>query len=82
MQHDRHSHCPVFHVEDRAFVYMPAMKSGPAHKFARPYKGPYRVVATFNNGDKVYPVDRSHPRPIRVALNRVRCCPAEIPDVL
>ncbi len=77
-QHDRKATCPSFAVGDRVFVYMPAAKSGKAHKFARPFKGPYRVLATYNNGVQVRLVDRPTAQPIGVALNRVHRCPTQI----
>ena len=44
-QHDRHARDPGFHVGDRVFVLMPAKRQRKAHKFARPFGGPYRIVA-------------------------------------
>ena len=44
IQHDRNARNADFHVGDRVFVYMPALKSGPAYKLACPYKGTYRVL--------------------------------------
>ena len=60
------------------FVYMPAAKTGPAYKLARPYHGPYHITATHDTGLEVTPVDRPQDTPIRVAFNRVRACPEEI----
>ena len=34
-QHDRHARDPGFNVGDRVFVYMPALRSGKAYKFAK-----------------------------------------------
>ena len=42
--HHRTSRNADFRVGDRVFVFMPAMKSGPAHKLACPFKGPYRII--------------------------------------
>ncbi len=33
-----------FRVGDHVFVHMPGVKKGKAHKFARPFHGPYWVV--------------------------------------
>ena len=66
---------------ERVFVYMPAAKSNTAYKLARPFHGPYRVVHVVDNGVEVRPVDQPHATPTRVALNRVRRCPVEMPDV-
>ena len=41
-QHDKRARNTVFTVIDCVFVYMPAIRSGPAYKLTRPYKGPYR----------------------------------------
>ena len=61
---------------------MPPTKSGRAYKLARPFHGPYRVVHVVDNGVEVRPVDQSHVTPTHVALNRVRRCLVEMPDVL
>ena len=66
---------------DRVFIYMPSAKKGKAHKLARPFHGPYRVTETVDNGVMVTPIDRPQDTPIRVAMDRVRRCPKEIPDV-
>ena len=79
-QHDRRAQDPGFRVGDRVFVYMPAKKSGKAHKFAKPFQGPYRIVSLFENGAEVRLVDKPSAGTIRVALNRVRRCPCDIPD--
>ena len=80
LYHDKKSNRPDFRVGDRVFVFMPVLKSGPAHKLARPYKGPYRVIATYPNGVELVPVDKPKAIPIRVALNRVRRCPSDVPQ--
>ncbi len=71
-KHDRRTQAPEFQVGDRVFVYMPAERLGKAHKFARPFRGPYRIIALFENGAQVNLVDRPQAASIRVALNRVR----------
>ena len=70
-----------FRVGQRVFVYKPSAKSGPAYKFARPFHGPYRVVELTANNAKVRPVDRPEEEPIFVALDRLRRCSDEIPDL-
>ena len=60
---------------------MPSVKKGKAHKLARPFHGPYRVIETVDNGVMVTPIDRPQETPIRVAMDRVRHCPKEIPDM-
>ena len=64
---------------------MLALKSGPAHKLARPYKGPYRIVQLFPNRAEVKLVDNPRAPTIRVALNRVCRSPTQpeesVPEV-
>ena len=67
-----------FCVGDRVFVYMPSAKKGKAHKFARPFHGPFRVIELTANDAKVCPVNRPKADPIFVSLDRVRYCPEEI----
>ena len=62
------------------YVYTPAKKSGAAYKFARPFVGPYRVLKRYDTGVDVCLVSKPFAKPIRVALSRVRICPAEIPE--
>ena len=57
---------------------MPAAKTGPADKLARPYHGPYRITATHDTGLEVTPVDRPQDITLRVAFNRVHASPEEI----
>ena len=76
--HDRHSKEVPLRVGDRVFLHVPAAKQGKAHKFARPFRGPYRVVELYENGADIRPVDRPRADVIRVALNRLRTCPTEI----
>ena len=59
---------------------MPSLKSGPAHKLARPFKGLFRVVAVHPNGAEVVLVEKPRSSPIRVAFNRLRWCPKEVPE--
>ena len=75
-QHDKSNRNSLFSIGDRVFIYMPNLKSGPAHKLACTYKGPYRILALHPNGVEVVLVDKPQTRPIRVALNRVRRDPA------
>ena len=80
-QHDRRARGPEFHIGDRVFVYMPAAKRGKAYKFAKPFSGPYRIVSLYNNGAEVQLIAKPRSETIRVALNRIRRCPKEIPGV-
>ena len=78
--YDQRSKKVLYSVGERVFVFMPSAKSTKAYKFARPFYGPYRVIAVHDAGLEVRPVDRPHAPVIRVALNRVRRCPDEIGD--
>ena len=59
-------------------MYMPAIKATKTHKFARPFEGPYRITAIYDNGADVRLVDQPSSNAIRVALDRLRHCPAQI----
>ena len=78
--YDRRARPSNFCVGDRVFVYMPTAKSTKAHKFARPFYGPYRILQVFETGAEVRPVDRPQSKSIRVAFNRLRSCPREVGD--
>jgi len=78
--YDRQAKTPTYQVGERVFIYMPAAKATKAYKFARPFHGPYRITAVHETGIEVRPVDRPQEGSIRVALNRVRRCPEQIPD--
>ena len=78
--HDRRAKEPKLRKGDRVFVYMPAAKCGKAHKFARPFSGPYCVIELFNNGAEVNLIAKPKTANIRVPFNCIRRCPNEIPD--
>lgn len=78
--YDQRQRMPNFKVGDRAFLFMPAEKSGHARKFARPYHGPYRILELDVNTARVRRVDRLQEDPILVHLDRLRRCPTEIAD--
>ena len=80
MQQDKKARDFMFSPGDRIFVHMPAIRSGPAYKLTRPYKGPYHVITTHPNEVKLQSVDYPKAKTIRVALNRVRHCPIAITD--
>ena len=71
---------PQFGDGDQVFLYEPAAKSSKAHKFARPYSGPHRIVHLYQNGAEVCLVEKPQKAAIRVALNRLRQCPANVAD--
>ena len=77
-QHDKKANDVNFAVGDRVFVYMPASKANKAYKFAKPFEGPYRVLATYDNGADVRLVDQLSAESIRVAMDRLRRCPEQI----
>ena len=78
IHHDKTARNAEFKVGDRVFAFMPAMKTGPAYKLARPYKGPYRIMQLYPNGAELLLIDKPRSPPIRVALNRVRRCPEPV----
>ena len=80
-QYDKCARPARFKPGDRVFVYMPAARSGKAYKLARPHHGPYCVVTCSDNTVEVRPVDQSKANSIHVALDCVRVCSEEIPDV-
>ena len=78
--YDRRSRPSRFQEGERVFLFKPAVKSGQARKFARPFYGPYRIVEVDNNTAKICRVDRPDEEPILVALERLRTCPEEVGD--
>ena len=79
-QHDKKAKDPGVMEGDRVFVYCPAEKTGKAYKFARPFKGPYRVMKILSNGAELSLIAEPTRPTIRVALNCLRRCPKEILD--
>ena len=80
-QYDKTATDCEFSVGDRVFVCMPARKTGHLRKLACPFEGPYRVLALYPNGMDVRPVEKPGAQSFCVALNRVRCCPQEVPEL-
>ena len=62
-------------------VYMPNTVKGKAWKLARPFYGPYRVLATTPTNLEVKPVDKPDAEAIFVSLDRIRPCYPELPNV-
>ena len=80
--YDRHSKESQYQVGDRVMVYMPSAVKGKAWKLARPFYGPYRVLATTPTNLEVKPVDKPEADAIFVSLDRIiRPCYPELPDV-
>ena len=77
-QHDRGVKNADFQVGDSVFVHMPALKSVPSHKLARPFKGPFQIQKLFPNGARIVPIQSPRSAGLRVALNRLRRCPKEL----
>ena len=79
-QYDRHSKIPKFRVGERVFVYMPNAKQGKNWKFAKPFHGPFRILALTHTNASVRRVDKPQEHPIFVSLDRVRHSPEELPS--
>ena len=56
-QHDKKAKDSKIFPGDRVFVYTPAEKLGKAYKFARPFKGPYRVKTVLDNGVELLQIE-------------------------
>jgi hypothetical protein len=80
-QYDKKSKDMHIVVGDRVMVYMPGTVKGKAWKFARPYHGPYRVLAVTPTNVEVKLVDRPQDASIFVSIDRVRSCPKELEDI-
>ena len=76
--YDRKAKMSVFQEGERVFLFRPAEKTGAARKLARPFHRPYRLVKLGSNTAKIRRVDRPEDEPIRVAINRLCRCPAEL----
>ena len=76
--YDKNTRTPTFRVGERVFLHKPSLRTGPAYKFARPFEGPYRIVAMENNVADIRKVDHPKTTTIRVAVSRLRHCPFEI----
>ena len=77
IQHDKSVRNADFRVGERVFVFMPSLKTGPAHKLARLFKGPYRILKLYPNGVDLQSIEHPQSQTIRVALNRVRRFPQQ-----
>ena len=80
--YDRKSTDPesTFHVGDRVMVFMPSEVTGKNRKLARPYHGPYRIVAVTPTNAEVKLIERVSEPSIFVAIDRLRKCYPELPD--
>ena len=80
-QHDKFVKNNNFSEGDVVFLYDPSLKSGKAYKFAKPFRGPYKLIHLLDNGAEIQPVAKPRSKLIRVALNRLQQCPSEISNV-
>ena len=48
--YDQQSKKIPLQVGDQVFLFVPSTKQGKAHKFARPFCGPYCIVQPYENG--------------------------------
>ena len=62
-------------------LHVPAERSGKAYKFARPFRGPYRVVKVWPNGVELVLISKPKAQSIRVSLDRVQRCPREMTEL-
>ena len=76
--YDRFKNSSKFSVGEPVFLFMPARKTGHLRKLACPFEGPYRVIGVYPSGLDLQLIYKPNCQPIRVALHRVRRCPAEI----
>ena len=67
VQHDKSVRTADFRIGEWVFVFMPSLKTGPAHKLARPFKGPYRILKLYPNGVDLQSIEHPQSQTIRVA---------------
>ena len=48
--YDKTAKCVPLRKGDQVFLYVPSAKQGKAHKFARPFRGPYLIINLYDNG--------------------------------
>ena len=81
LHYDKYSKESRYKPGDRVMVYMPNAVQGKAWKIARPFYEPYRVLNATPTNVEVKPVDKPDVESIFIALDRVRPCFPELPDV-
>ena len=69
-------------VADRVMIHMPGEVKGRAWKFARPFRGPYRVISVTPTNVEAQLVDNPTNPPIFVSLSRVRPCYPELSNIV
>ena len=79
-QYDKRCRTPAIKVGDKVMVYFPDQVKGKAWKLARPYHGPYEVLALTPTNAEVRLASSPQDGAIFVALDRIRICPEEMSD--
>ena len=79
-QYDKKSRLPEIKIGDRVMVYFPNEVKGKAWKLARPYFGPYSVIAVTPTNAEVKLINSPDGNSIFVSLDRVRLCYDEMTD--
>ena len=77
-QHDKSAKNFKFFEEDAVFLFDPSLKTGKAYKFAKPFRGPYKIVNLVRGGAEIQLVAKPKSKLICVTFNRLRHCPKEI----
>ena len=73
-KYDRNAKDVNLNIGDRVMVYMPSEMQEKNWKLARPFHGPYRVIAKTPNNVEVCIIDDPTADSIFVSLDRVRLC--------
>ena len=81
-QYDKAATDCEFSVGDRVFICMPAWKTEHIQKLACLFEGPYRVLALYPNGMDIWLLEKPGAQSFHVALNQVRRCPQEVPELM
>ena len=79
-QYDKRSTGPKIKIGDQVMVYFPDQVKGKAWKLARPYHGPYKVLALTPTNAEVCLIGSPQSNSMFVALDRIRTCPEEMTD--
>ena len=80
-QHDKSVRHNKFSEGDAVFLYDPSLKTGKAYKFAKPFRGPYKIVHLVRGGAEIQLVAKPKSKLICIAFHRLRRCPKEISDI-
>ena len=70
-QHDKFVRNNKFAEGDVVFLYDPSLKTGKAYKFAKPFRGPYKIVHLVRGGAEIQLVTKPKSKLIRVTFNRL-----------